>query len=176
MMDPFVGEIAIFAGNFAPEGWFFCDGSILPIAQYQVLYAVIGATYGGDGSTTFALPDLRGRVPVGFGYGTPYPLAQKGGSESTTLTLAQLPAHSHLLNASNLAADQAAPTGNVLAAEPTGSSAIYHPMPTDATQKTTLNPGAIGMAGGGGLPIDNRQPYLALNYIIAWQGIFPQHP
>lgn len=173
MIDPFVGEIGIFGGNFAPEGWFFCDGRMLSINQFQVLFAVIGTTYGGDGVNTFAVPDLRGRVPVG---GTIPTFGQKGGSESTTLTLAQLPAHSHPLNASNLPADQAVPTGNVLAAEPTGSSAIYHALPTDPAQKTTLNAAAIGPMGGGGQPIDNRQPYLTLNYIIAWQGIFPQRP
>lgn len=174
MEEPFIGEIALFAGNFAPMGWAFCDGSLISIPQNAALYSLLGTTYGGDGRTTFALPDLRGRAPISFGQGpglSNYPLGQKGGSESTTLTLAQMPAHSHTLNASNLPADKAVPTDNVLAAEPTGSSAVYHAVPAN----TALNAAAIGPAGSGA-PIDNRQPYLVINYIIALQGIYPSRP
>lgn len=171
MEEPFVGEIALFAGNFAPMGWAFCDGSLLSIVQNQALFSLLGTTYGGDGRTNFALPDLRGRAPIAFRQGpnlSNYVLGQKGGSETTTLTIAQMPMHNHPLNASSLAADQAGPNGNVLATEPTGSSAVYHAAPTD----TNLAATAIGTAGTG-QPIDNRQPYLAINYIIALQGIYP---
>jgi microcystin-dependent protein len=171
MEEPFIGEIALFAGNFAPMGWAFCDGSLLPINQYQALFSLLGTTYGGDGRNNFALPDLRGRAPISFRQGpglSNYTLGQKGGSESTTLTLAQMPAHNHLLNASTLAADQPGPAGNVLAVEPTGSSAVYHAAPAN----TTLDAGAVDPAGSSAA-IDNRQPYLAINYIIALQGIYP---
>jgi microcystin-dependent protein len=174
MEEPFIGEIALFAGNFAPVGWAFCDGRTLQISQYQALYSLLGVTYGGDGRTTFALPDLRGRAPISFGQGpglSLYPLGQKGGSETTTLTTAQMPAHTHPLNASTLPADQAAPTGNALAVNPARSSAMYHAVPTN----TALHQTAIGVAGGT-QPIDNRQPYLAINYIIALEGFYPERP
>lgn len=174
MEEPYIGEIALFAGNFAPMGWFLCDGTVLPITQYQALFAVIGATYGGNGTSNFALPDLRGRAPICFGQGpnlSNYTWGQKGGSENTTLGTGQMPIHTHLMGASNLPADQSGPTGNVLATEPTGASAMYHALPTN----TTLSATAIGTAGGS-QPISNLQPYLAITYIIAWQGIFPTRP
>lgn len=171
MSEPFIGQITLFAGNYAPQGWFFCDGSTLPIQAYSALYAVIGITYGGNGSTNFMLPDLRGRVPIQPGQGaglSVYTLAQKSGAEYNTLTVDQLPAHTHLLAASSLAADQAGPGNHVLATEPTGSTALYHDAPTDVT----LHPASI-QSTGTGQPISNVQPFLGLNYIIAYQGIFP---
>jgi microcystin-dependent protein len=179
MIDPFIGEIALFAGNFAPQGWFFCDGSLLQVTQYQALYSILGTTYGGNGTTTFGLPDLRGRVPISFGQCkdingnnlSNYTLGQRGGNEGGPLTIAQMPAHTHPLNASSLSADQPGPAGNVLATEPTGSSAMYHAMPTN----TALNAAAVGTVGGA-QPVDNRQPYTAINYIIALVGVYPSRP
>jgi microcystin-dependent protein len=171
MDEPYVGEIALFAGNFAPVGWFLCDGRTLPIAQYQALFALIGTMYGGNGTTNFALPDLRGRAPISFGQGvglTNHVVGQQAGAETVTLTADQMPKHNHVMSASTQPADQAAPTNNILAVEPTGSSAFYHAAPTN----TAMSPAAIGTAGNSA-PVSIVQPYLALTYIIAYQGIFP---
>jgi microcystin-dependent protein len=174
MEDPYIGEIALFAGNFAPVGWAFCDGTVLQIQQYSALYSILGTNYGGNGTTNFALPDLRGRAPISFGTGpglTPRVLGQKFGSETTALTEGQLPKHTHIMGASAQPADQAAPTGNVLAVEPTGSSAMYHAEPIN----TAMNASAIGTAGNN-QPFSVLQPCIAINYIIALVGIYPQHP
>jgi microcystin-dependent protein len=174
MLDPYIGEIALFAGKFAPQGWFLCDGKILSITQYQALFAVIGATYGGNGTSTFALPDLRGRIPISFGQGsglTNYAVGQMAGTETVNLTTDQMPRHNHIMGASAQTADQAAPTNNILAVEPTGSSAFYRTLPAD----TTMNPSAIGTAGNN-LPFSVVQPCLAVTYIIAYEGIFPSRP
>lgn len=171
MSEPFIGQVILFGGNFAPRGWAFCAGQIMSIAQNTALFSILGTTYGGNGTTTFALPDLRGRVPVGPGQGpglSNYDLGQVGGTETNTLLISQMPMHNHLLTASNQPADQASPQGNFLATEPTGSTAIYHTGPA----AETLNPSAITLTGGS-QPVNNLQPYLGLNYIIALEGIYP---
>ncbi len=164
MGNPFVGEIRMFAGNFAPAGWAFCAGQLLPISENETLFQLIGTTYGGDGQSTFALPDLRGRVPIHKGNG--FILAETGGAEEITLSVNQLPAHSHPLVATTSAGTAASPQGNVLAAS--GSSNVYRPAPGAAA----LAPEAVGSAGGS-QPHSNLQPYLGMNFIISLFGIFP---
>jgi microcystin-dependent protein len=164
MAQPYVGEIRIFAGNFAPSGWMFCEGQLLPISENETLFLLIGTTYGGDGQSTFALPDLRGRVPLHFGNG--FTQAETGGVETVTLTVSQLPAHSHPVLASQDAAAGNDPVSNVTAAGTTISlykgSAPNVAMHSSATTAT-----------GGSQPHDNFQPYLCLNFIISLFGIFP---
>jgi microcystin-dependent protein len=166
MAQPYVGEIRMFAGNFAPAGWMFCDGGLLPISENETLFNLIGTTYGGDGENTFALPDLRGRFPVHQGNGTI--LAETGGVEEITLTGQQIPAHAHPLLGSVNAATTNAPQNNVLAAS-TGSTIF--PYGTDQPT-TSLHPSSIGSVGGS-QPHTNFQPYLCINYIISLFGIFP---
>jgi microcystin-dependent protein len=174
MTNPFLGEIRMFAGDFAPLGWAFCNGQILSISQNTALFSLLGTLYGGNGTNTFALPDLRGRVPVHFGQGSglsPYNEGQQGGSETVILTAPQLPAHTHVLNASTNAGDLPAPAAGttVLAADGAGVTAGY----TDnVTNLVALNPQSIGSTGSG-QPVPVVQPYLSVNFIIALQGIFP---
>jgi len=174
MADPFLGEIRIFGGNFAPIGWALCDGSLLQISQNTALFSILGTTYGGDGIRTFALPDLRGRVVVSFGQGpglSPYQEGTMGGAESSTLTTAQMPAHSHLVGASNTpstADPKGAVPAKVVGAEPGSGTHVYGAAPDG----TTMNNAMIG-ATGSGQPVSVLQPYLVVNYIIALQGIFP---
>ncbi len=164
MAQPYVGEIRMFAGNFAPAGWMFCDGQLLPISENETLFNLIGTTYGGDGQSTFALPDLRSRLPIHQGNG--FILAETGGSEEVTLTSSQMPAHSHAALASSSIATERSPQNAVLAQATT----------FDAYQTT---PGALAMAGqalsnaGGSQPHTNLQPYLCVNFIISLFGIFP---
>lgn len=168
MADPFVGEIRLFAGNFAINGWAFCDGSLLPIAENDVLFALIGTTYGGDGLNTFALPDLRGRVPVHKGPGlglTNYQMGQTAGSESATVALGQYPAHRHTV-AAGTAIGSAAPAGAVLAGN--GVSVYGTGVPSVAMAAQ-----AIGASTGAGQAHNNMAPSLGLNYIISLFGIFP---
>lgn len=168
MSDPFIGEVRMFAGNFAPVGWAFCDGSLQAISQNDALFALIGTTYGGDGQTTFALPDLRGRIPLHQGQGSglsPQVIGQLAGSETVTLTAGQMPAHSHALRGSSTAAAVTAPGGAVLAAT---SAASYGPGPATQAMAASAIP-----AQGGSQPHENMAPSLALNYIIALFGIFP---
>lgn len=165
-MDPFIGQIVMFAGNFAPRGWALCEGQLLPIAQNQALFSILGTTYGGDGRTTFALPDLRGRAPIqqGSGPGLPtYSLGQKGGNATTTLTTQNLPAHSHSLAAKE-EANSDVPNGNFVAGA--GFDAF------GLTSDTTMSSSAIGNTGAN-IPFSNQPPYLAINYIIALVGTFP---
>lgn len=168
-MDPFLAEITLFAGNFAPRGWAFCSGQLLPINQNQALFSLLGTTYGGDGRTTFALPDLRGRVPIQQGHGaglSNYNLGQRGGKELEQLTLANLPSHNHGVTIS--VADDANtddPEGAFLGAGTT----VYN---TTATGNNALA-GATSLNNGGNQAFDIRQPFLGLNYIIATQGVFP---
>jgi microcystin-dependent protein len=164
--QPYVGEIRIFAGNFNPSGWAFCDGSVLPISENETLFQLIGTTYGGDGESTFALPDLRGRIPLHFGNG--FTLAETGGAEEITLTVQQIAAHSHPMLGSALNGTTTSPTGNVAATMPEVTNLAYG---TDAPP-TTLNAASIGPVGGS-QPHTNFQPYICINYIISLFGIFP---
>jgi microcystin-dependent protein len=167
MSNPFVGEIRLFSFNFPPNGWAFCNGQLLPIAQNSALFDLIGTTYGGDGSTTFGLPDLRGRVPVNQGQGpglSNYVIGQVAGVESVALSQSQLPAHNHSVFAQKSPAGAGKPGGKLLAetaANTYGSGA-----------STTMNPAMIG-ATGGGQAVSIVQPYLTLNYCISLTGIFP---
>ncbi|MGF1569982.1 MAG: phage tail protein [Nodosilinea sp.] len=169
MSDPFIGEIRMFAGNFVPQGWAFCNSRLMPISQNTALFSLLGTIYGGDGRTTFALPDLRGRVPLHFGQGTGlsnYPLGSRGGSEQVALTAEQLPAHSHALLTSDAEGNQRTPANHALAIPE--ESLIY----SAAEPTVAMAKGAIASTGSN-QPHENRQPYLAVNYIIALVGIFP---
>jgi microcystin-dependent protein len=168
--EGFIGEIRLFAGNFAPRNWAFCDGQLLSIAQNQALFSILGTTYGGDGRTTFALPDLRGRVPLHPGTGpglTPYRLGQKGGQETVTLNTAQIPAHNHDLRGSPNPASAITPAGNLPGT--TSRTRLYSP---SSASNVDMNTDAISEVGSN-QPHENRQPYLGLNYIICLYGIFP---
>ena len=164
MAQPYVGEIRMFAGNFAPAGWMFCEGQLLPISEYETLFNLIGTTYGGDGQSTFALPDLRGRIPIHQGNG--FTLAETGGVEEVTLTVAQMPAHNHAALGAAVTGDQTSANG----ALPANSVTItpYLNTPPDAA----FNAGAIGQTGGS-QPHENFQPYLCVDYILSLFGIFP---
>jgi microcystin-dependent protein len=169
MSEPFIGEIRAFGFTFAPRGWAFCNGQILPIAQNTALFALLGTTYGGNGQTTFALPNLQGRVPIHQGQGpglSIYNLGQTGGAETVTLVSAELPTHTHSVKASSSAAASGIATNNFLAV---ARSNIYAPIGGTAQQMSVT---AIA-ATGGNQPHENRQPCLAVNYCIALQGIFP---
>jgi microcystin-dependent protein len=165
LAQPYVGEIRIFAGNFAPAGWMFCEGQLLPISENETLFQLIGTTYGGDGQSTFALPDLRGRIPLHQGNG--FTLAETGGVETVALTVSQIPAHSHTPIASGNNASSANAQGNVLAQTPS-----YTPYISGFIPNTPLNPASVG-SDGGSQPHDNFQPYLCLDFIISLFGIFP---
>jgi microcystin-dependent protein len=164
MAQPYVGEIRMFAGNFAPAGWMFCEGQLLPISEYETLFTLIGTTYGGDGQSTFGLPDLRGRLPVHAGQN--YVFGQLGGSESNTLTTSQVPNHTHQLLASSQNALSSNATGAVLGQ--TTSFDVYRV----AAANTTLAPSTLTTAGGS-QPHMNFQPYLCVDFIISLFGIFP---
>lgn len=162
MAEPYVGEIRQFGGNFAPVGWQFCNGQIVPISQYDVLFNLIGTTYGGDGQSTFGLPDLRGRVPLHMGNG--YSLGQRAGVESVTLASGQLPSHSHAVNCAATGGSDA-PANNVWGA---GTANIY----ATAPGTLSMNPSSVGIAGNT-QPHDNMHPFLAVSFIIATEGIYP---
>ena len=169
MAEPFLGEVRMFGGTFAPLGWALCNGQLLPIEQNPALFAILGTTYGGDGQTTFALPDLRGRLPLHQGQGpglSPYSPGQAGGAETVTLTIAQLPGHTHAAVGNPNPGNTQAPTGAIWAQQPDVQQ-FTEPPPTGA-----MNAAAIANSGGG-QPHDNRPPYVAVNFIIALQGIFP---
>lgn len=164
MAQPYVGEIRMFAGNFAPAGWMFCEGQLLPISENETLFQLIGTTYGGDGESTFALPDLRGRVPIHQGNG--FILAETGGVEEITLTVNQIPAHSHPLLASTGSGSANSPEGNV-----SGEQTTLNLYIEDVTS-VTLAPQAVASTGGS-QPHTNFQPYLCVDFIISLFGIFP---
>lgn len=169
MATPYIGEIRMFAGNFPINGWAFCHGQLLPIADNDALFQLIGTTYGGDGQTTFALPDLRGRVPVHMGTGpglSTRVLGQVGGQETVTLTTNQIPSHGHAPTASTQRGTQTSPANGVWAGSAT--AALY----SSATPGVAMNPAAVGVAGGS-QPHENRIPFLAVNFIISLYGIFP---
>jgi microcystin-dependent protein len=166
MAQPFVGEIRMFAGNFAPAGWMFCEGQLLPISENETLFNLIGTTYGGDGQSTFALPDLRGRVPMHMGNG--FILAETGGAEEITLTVQQIPAHSHpLLGSASVAAD--VNPGNRVVAQ-SGTAGLFNFVEDTPNQNLAVQ--AISSVGGS-QPHTNFQPYLCVDFIISLFGIFP---
>jgi microcystin-dependent protein len=171
MADPFVAEIRIFPFDFAPTGWAWCNGALLPISQNTALFALLGTTYGGDGKANFALPDLRGRAPMHPGQGvglSERQLGERGGSETVTLLESEIPAHSHTLRANATdTADTNVPTENASFATSAGGR-LYQP-----TADTELSPEALSPAGGG-MPHNNMQPYLTCQFNIALQGVFPQ--
>ena len=165
-MDPFLGEIRIFGGDFAPRGWAFCRGQLVSIAQNTALFSLLGTTYGGNGQTTFGLPDLRGRLPV-----HPGPSVTQGevaGAEHVTLSASELPTHTHTFVASSQPANAGLPSGNRVANTTAAGPLLYADGPTTVP----MAPAAIGPAGLSH-PHENRMPYLAMNYIISMQGVFP---
>jgi len=164
MAQPYVGEIRMFAGNFAPAGWMFCEGQLLPISENETLFQLIGTTYGGDGESTFALPDLRGRIPIHQGNG--FILAETGGAEEITLTVNQIPAHSHPFLASTNVAQDTSPSGKTVGQS--GSILLYIQDVTDSN----MSPQAVTPVGGS-QPHANFQPYLCVDFIISLFGIFP---
>jgi microcystin-dependent protein len=164
MAQPYVGEIRMFAGNFAPAGWMFCEGQLLPISENETLFQLIGTTYGGDGESTFGVPDLRGRIPVHQGQG--FVLGETGGAEEITLTVNQLPAHAHPMLATTSTGISSSPAGQVVAAS--GSSNLYRQAPAANAMAVQ----AVAPVGGS-QPHTNFQPYLCVDFIISLFGIFP---
>lgn len=170
MSQPFIGEIRMFGANFPPAGWAFCDGQLIPIAENDALFTLIGTTYGGDGQETFALPNLQSRVPMHAGTGpdgVTYQLGEAAGVESVTLTINQIPIHNHAFIASNTVATSQLPGGNV-AAQGAGGAQIY----TSASSPLPISPQTLGPTGGS-QPHENLQPYLCISFIISLFGIFP---
>jgi microcystin-dependent protein len=171
-MEPFVGQICLFGFDFPPRGWAICAGQLLPISRYQALFSLIGTRYGGDGRTTFALPDLRGRVAVGSGQGpglTNYTQGQQSGSERVTLLVSEMPTHTHLMTASTDGQSSGTPAGNSLGSAGRGGG-------TNVYAAGAANPVPMASAvtsAGGNMPHNNLQPLLALNYCIALEGIYP---
>src|SRR4051812_4206550 len=163
MSEPFLSEIKLVSFNFPPKGWALCNGQLMPINQNQALFALLGTTYGGNGQTTFALPDLRGQVPIHIGNG--HTLGEKGGSENVTISQQTLPQHLHILQAAQVDGNQPVPGGNVLA---TNASKIY----VNPQNLVPMNPQSVSSVGGS-QPHENRQPYLVLNFCIALIGVFP---
>ncbi len=164
MSTPYVGEIRMFAGNFAPVGWALCQGQLLPISDNPTLFQLIGTTFGGDGQSTFALPNLSSRVPVHVGPG--FALGQAAGAETVTLTTSQIPAHSHVPQCFPNAGNQNSPSGNVWANS--GSASVY----SDVAPSLSMDPAAVGSSGGS-QPHDNMIPFLVINFIISLFGVFP---
>ncbi len=180
-MEPFIGQIMMVGFNFAPRGWAMCAGQLLPISQNTALFSLLGTTYGGDGRTTFALPDLRGRCALGMGQGPglqPYVQGQAGGQENVTLLQPQMPQHTHGLAANSSNGTESDPSGALLANAQVPidrSTTVNGNTYLQGTPNTAMSPQAIGLAGGN-QPHENMQPYLAMNYIIALEGIFPSRP
>ncbi len=178
MSDQFVAEIRIFPFNFAPIQWALCNGQILPISQYSALFSLLGTNFGGDGKSNFGLPNLQGNVPICFGQGpglSQYFIGEQGGSQTVTLTGSENAVHAHDAGADTGAATSADPTGGVYMTGDSTQNAQHFfgfPFTTQNSGRTTLAPGAIGLAGGG-QPHNNMMPYLTLNFCIALQGIFP---
>lgn len=196
-LESFVGELSIVAFNFAPRGWLPCNGQLLSISQYSALFSLLGVTYGGNGQTTFALPNLNGRMPIGADY-SQFQLGQMAGSRSTTLTAANLPAHSHALDSQQITANASiqpqASAGNGNTANPDNAvwanvsdglanlnsytqdiSQLANMRPIQATLQAQLNAGNTGITGSN-LPVDISNPYLALNFIICVEGVYPSRP
>jgi len=165
MAQPYVGEIRMFAGNFAPAGWSFCEGQLLPISENETLFQLLGTTYGGDGESTFALPDLRGRLPLHQGNG--FILAETGGAEEITLTVNQIPSHTHALLASESVADDPNPGLKLFGESRPGTNSFYEDVAAVNMAATAIGP------VGGSQPHTNFQPYLCVNFIISLFGLFP---
>ena len=177
-MDPFLAQITVFGCNFAPQGWALCQGQVMSISQYTALFSLIGTYYGGNGQTTFALPDLRSRAPIGFGQGpglSNYAIGGTGGQETVSINTSSYPTHTHGLLAGASAATANTPGGSIEAEGQTGGrgGAVNLALYSASGTRTTLAPAALTAAAGGGQPHNNLQPYLALNFCIALQGIFP---
>ena len=170
MSSPYVGEIRMFGGNFAPVGWNMCDGSLLPISENEVLFQLLGTTYGGDGQDTFGVPDFRGRIALHQGQGPvitqPYLIGEMAGVESVTLTLNQIPIHNHAVLASTATATNPNPDGNILATSPTIEAYVVD------VASTSLAPNTVSFVGGN-QPHENMMPFLCINFIISLFGIFP---
>lgn len=177
-MEPFIGQVCLFGFNFAPRGWALCDGQLMSIAQNQALFSLIGTTYGGDGRTTFGLPDLRGRVAIHQGQGpglSPHTIGEMAGTENVTLLQTQMPMHNHLLMASSTTATTNNPNGGVMAVANSAISSgedVTTQTYASAPNGAAMNPQSISAAGGN-QPHTNMQPYLTMNYCIALAGIFP---
>jgi microcystin-dependent protein len=175
MSNPFLGEIRMFAGNFNPRGWAFCRGQLLSIAQNDALYVLLGTIYGGDGQTTFGLPDLQGRLPINQGQGpglSSYAIGQKAGTESVTLTVQQMPAHTHLLSATTATGSQPAPTNTSFPATLLGTAELYAIPGANPLKTGAMNTNSISSQGGNQAH-ENRMPSLVINFIIALEGVFP---
>ncbi|WP_374519619.1 phage tail protein [Undibacterium squillarum] len=176
MAEPFIGEIRIFGGNYAPEGWLLCNGQSLSIAENQALFSLIATTYGGDGVNTFNIPDLRGRLPIGMGSGTgltPRTIGQVVGAETVTLTNANMPAHNHTINGTTNAATATTLSPNSTYGVTTNT---FYFVPDAAITESPFAGTLLSTANGGNLPHENRMPSIALSYIIATTGIFPTRP
>ena len=172
MSDPFIGQIAMFAGNFTPRGWQLCNGQLLEIAQNQALFSIIGTTYGGDGRTTFAVPDLRGRVPVHCGQGPGMlarQLGENGGQEAVALTVREIPSHAHTAIASSRKGEELSPE-EMVCARATEEIGLYSREPDVRMHEETVQP------TGGSQPHENMPPYMCINFIIATQGVYPPRP
>ncbi|HHY74361.1 MAG TPA: phage tail protein [Bacillus bacterium] len=174
MGESYVGEIRMFGGNYAPRGWALCDGSVLNIAENEILFSLIGTTYGGDGVNTFKLPDLRGRIPIHRSQ--THPLGQLGGVEKVTLTSGQMPVHTHSVNAVAVEADNESPKNMLWAKNKTSESTTdYKNYSNEAQTKVSMNASVISHEGGG-QPHDNMMPSLAISFIISLSGIYPTQP
>ena len=174
MSEAYIGEIRLFGFTRIPSGWFVCDGGLKPIAQYEPLYAVLGTTYGGDGVSTFAVPDLRGRLPLHKGTGnglSPHPIGQLGGTETVTLNVTQIPSHTHVAYASTASASTATPGPSVVPATQ-AADLLYVKDPTGLAPLSMADT-AIGQNVGGPLPHDNLMPTLTGSFCICWAGVFP---
>lgn len=170
MSNPYVGEIRMFAGSFAPAGWQFCNGQLMPISENETLFQLLGTTYGGDGQETFALPNLQSRIPLHHGNGPDgitYQLAEASGTESVTLTTQQIPNHSHPFSVAALDGTQNNPGNQVLAQTPAGINFFFEDPPTASMAASSVTP------AGGSQPHDNLQPFLCINFIISMFGVFP---
>ena len=166
MSNPFIGEIRMFGGNFAPQGWAFCNGQLLPISENDALFNLIGTTYGGDGQTTFALPDLQGRIPIHQASG--FTLGQNGGVETVTLTASEIPAHTHEMQCANRGGNQRDPAGALPAIDGAGVTAIFSNQAPNAQSRWPET-----VVAGGSQPHSNMQPFLCISFIISLFGIFP---
>jgi microcystin-dependent protein len=174
-MEAYVGQIRLFAGDYAPDGWALCNGATLNIAGNEILFALISNIYGGNGKTNFQLPDLRGRLPLHIGKGpqttTNYTIGQTAGAETVTVTTANFPAHNHIVNATKASATQTSPQGNPLLGKP--ALGFYMPENSAVFVKSPMNDAALGTAPGGGESHDNSMPTIAMNYIICTVGLYP---